>query len=115
VTSGSSIIAFLSTAGIPPFSGFWSKLLIILAVWQMSKSAAVVALVASAITLWYFLVLQKKVYYGEPVSAISGGKESTGGILSVEILLSAINVAVGVAFPFILIYLNHAGLLHGMM
>ena len=34
VTGTTSILAFLSTAGIPPLSGFWSKLIIIIAVWQ---------------------------------------------------------------------------------
>ena len=31
VTGTTSVIAFLSTAGIPPLSGFWSKLIIIIA------------------------------------------------------------------------------------
>lgn len=111
VTSASSIIAFLSTAGIPPFSGFWSKLLIVLAVWKVSHSVAIVALVASAITLWYFLVLQKKVYYGEPATQLPSGKEAPAGIISVEVLLSAINVAVGVLFPLILLYLQNIKLI----
>ncbi len=111
ITSASSIIAFLSTAGIPPFSGFWSKLLIIIAVWKVSSSIAIAALVASAITLWYFLVLQKKVYYSSPVTEIREGKESSIGILSVEVILSAINVAVGVLFPFILIYMQRVGII----
>ena len=34
VTGGTSVVGFLSTAGIPPLSGFWSKLLIILALFQ---------------------------------------------------------------------------------
>ena len=34
VTGTTSVIAFLSTAGVPPLSGFWSKLLIIVGLWQ---------------------------------------------------------------------------------
>lgn len=111
VTGTSSIIAFLSTAGIPPLSGFWSKLLIILAVWKVSSSVAIAALAASIITLWYFLQLQKKVYYGEPNNEIEGGREASAGILGVEVLLSSINVAAGVLFPLILLYISHAGII----
>jgi multicomponent Na+:H+ antiporter subunit D len=38
VTGFSSIAAFLSTAGIPPFAGFWSKLLIIMALWNSNRA-----------------------------------------------------------------------------
>ena len=34
VTSVTSVIGVLSTAGVPPLSGFWSKLIIVIALWQ---------------------------------------------------------------------------------
>jgi multicomponent Na+:H+ antiporter subunit D len=112
-TGISSIVAFLSTAGIPPFSGFWSKLIIIVAAWQVSKASAVIALLAGVITLGYLLVLQKKVFFGKPPEEMRNVKEAGGGIKAVQILLSAINVAAGLIFPLVLLYFGELGLIGG--
>ena len=56
-TSWTSVIALLSTTGIPPLSGFWSKLLIIIALWAGgAKVYAMLALLFSVVTLAYFMV-----------------------------------------------------------
>ncbi|HWS30571.1 MAG TPA: proton-conducting transporter membrane subunit [Clostridia bacterium] len=111
VTSTSSVIALLSMAGIPPLSGFWSKLLVIIAVWRISNAAAITALLLSVLTLAYFLLLQKKVFFGKIKPELKDVKECAPAIKGVEILLSALNIIVGVAFPLILIVLNKGGLL----
>ena len=111
VTAGSSIIAFLSTAGIPPLSGFWSKLVIIIAVWSVSPVAAGIALLASIITLAYFLILQKKVFFGKPAEGMEDVKESNVGIVGIEILLSGITIAMGILFPLVLIFMQSKGLI----
>ena len=55
VTSGSTLIASMSIAGIPPFNGFWSKLLIIVAAVQAGHSwSAFWAVLASILTLASF-------------------------------------------------------------
>lgn len=110
VTSTSSVIALLSMAGIPPLSGFWSKLLVIIAVWQVSKGLAIAALCLSVLTLAYFLLLQKKVFFGKINPTLKDVKEASPAIVSIEVLLSALNIAVGVAFPFLLIALQNSGL-----
>jgi len=112
VTSFSSVIAFLSTAGIPPFVGFWSKLLIILALWGSGNQIlAGTALCASIFTAAYFLRLQKKVFFGQTPEHLSSVCEVTGSIKFVEILLTAITSIVGVMFPLILVYLQGKGLI----
>jgi len=55
VTSGSTLIASMSIAGIPPFNGFWSKLLIIVAAVRAGHSwSAFWAVLASILTLASF-------------------------------------------------------------
>ncbi len=110
VTAFSSIIAFLSTAGIPPFTGFWSKLLIVMALWTSGNPVmAGAALTASIFTSAYFLRLQKKVFFGPLPDRLSEVKEVTGSIKFIEILLTAVTITVGVLFPMILVYLQNAG------
>ena len=65
ITSTSSLGASLSISGIPPFNGFFSKLIIIIAAVQARfYLVAFLAVVVSIITLAYFLKFQKRVFYG---------------------------------------------------
>ena len=100
VTSGTSVVALLSIAGIPPLAGFWSKLVIIIALWQSGHhNYALIAVVASTITLGYFLLLQRRMFFGKTPSELSGIKEARAGLLVPALLLSAIAIALGIAFP----------------
>jgi len=111
VTGFSSIAAFLSTAGIPPFAGFWSKLLIIMALWKdHSPVFAGIALFASIFTAAYFLRMQKKVFFGKLPEKYADLKEIGGSIKFAEIMLTIIMIVVGVGFPFVLLYLNTRGI-----
>jgi len=112
VTAFSSIIAFLSTAGIPPFLGFWSKFLIITALWNTDhKILGGIALCASILTTAYFLRLQKKVFFGKTPTKLTSVSEITGSIKFAEILLTMITIMAGILFPLILLYLQHLGLM----
>jgi multicomponent Na+:H+ antiporter subunit D len=111
VTGVTAIIAFLSTAGIPPLSGFWSKLIIIMALWKVSPALACVALGASVLTLAYLLIMQKKVFFGKAEGAMANATEASRGIVTAEVLLASVNVLVGLAFPLILLYLQSVHML----
>ena len=66
VTGCTSFIASMSIAGLPPFSGFWSKLIIIMACIQAHHlPLAVLAVIVSVMTLVYFLKVQKCAFFGE--------------------------------------------------
>lgn len=66
VTGTTSLIASMSISGIPPLSGFWSKLIIILAAVQARHFGfAAVAVLVSIITLAYYLKVQKMAFFGE--------------------------------------------------
>lgn len=112
VTAISSIAAFLSTTGIPPFAGFWSKLLIIMALWtNNSQVFAVTALAASILTASYFLRLQKKVFFGKLPEKYAELTEIGGSIKFAQIMLTVVMIIVGLAFPFMLLYLKSRGIL----
>lgn len=66
VTSATSMIASMSIAGIPPFNGFWSKLIIIVACIQAQHFAyAFWAVLASILTLASFMKVQRYGFFGE--------------------------------------------------
>lgn len=112
VTAISSTAAFLSAAGIPPFAGFWSKLLIIMALWANgSKVFAAIALFSSIFTAAYFLRVQKKVFFGKLPEKYAALKEVTGSINFAQIMLTVVTIGVGLVFPLVLLYLKSRGLL----
>lgn len=63
-TATASMIASLSIAGVPPFSGFWSKLIIVIAcVLSGHYWLALAAVLVSILTLSAFLKVQKMVFF----------------------------------------------------
>ncbi|MCX6093808.1 MAG: proton-conducting transporter membrane subunit [Candidatus Bipolaricaulota bacterium] len=110
VTAGTSAVASLSIAGLPPLAGFWSKLLIVLALWNAKEYAfAAVAILASLVTLAYFLSLQRRVFFGKPLEKWAGAREASVGLLVPAVALALITIALGVGFPFALKILMGGG------
>jgi len=103
VTGLTSVLASLSTAGIPPLAGFWSKLIIIIALWLSGNYIyAVIAVLGSVLTLAYFLSLQRNVFFGKLREGFSSIKEGPLYFTIPAVLLAVITVGVGIAFPYIL-------------
>jgi len=103
VTGATSTIAFLSAAGIPPLAGFWSKLIILLALWNAGRYGfAAAAVVASVVTLGYLLIMQRRAFFGRIHAGLEGLRDAGTGILIAEIILAVITVGVGIAYPFVL-------------
>ena len=66
VTAGTSLVASLSIAGVPPFNGFVSKLVIILACVQAGYHGfALWAVIVSIMTLALFMKVQKHAFFGK--------------------------------------------------
>lgn len=103
VTNATSLVGLLSTAGIPPLSGFWSKLIIIVALFNAQRFAyGWIALLASVLTLAYFLFMERNVFF---IKTEAAGQDKGGIPFSLkfcEVLLAAITIGVGLGFPFIL-------------
>jgi multicomponent Na+:H+ antiporter subunit D len=56
----------MSISGIPPFAGFWSKLIIIIAALQAGYFiSTIVAILVSIITLAYYLKFQSHAFFGK--------------------------------------------------
>ena len=103
LTSLTSVIGSLSCAGLPPLAGFWSKLVIIIALWLAGyKSYAVIAVLGSILTLAYFLALQRKVFFGKPSVEFKDVKEAGFSLMCPAIALAILIVAVGVLSPWLL-------------
>ena len=76
VTANTSLIGSMSIAGVPPFNGFWSKLIIIVACVQAQHFMhAFWAVFASILTLAYFMKVQRYAFFGELKGAFSRVKE----------------------------------------
>lgn len=103
LTGITSVLASLSTAGIPPLSGFWSKLVIIIALWMSGYHGyAIIAILASVVTLAYLLSMQRRVFFGVLSEDFSNIKEVGLGLLFPAVILALIIIGVGIFFPFIL-------------
>ena len=103
ITGVTSIIASLSTAGVPPFSGFWSKVLIVVALWKVGQhSAAGLAVAVSVLTLAYFLVLQRRVFFGKATDATGDVREARWELTVPAIVLAAVTTGIGLLVPMLL-------------
>jgi len=76
VTSTTNFIASMSIAGMPPFSGFWSKLIIIIAAVQAGHLGyAIWAVMVSVLTLALFAGVLRDAFWGEPSQNWQGIRE----------------------------------------
>jgi len=64
ITGATNLVASMSIAGVPPFNGFWSKLIIIIAAVQAGRYGyAFWAVLASVLTLASFMKVMKYAFY----------------------------------------------------
>jgi NADH-quinone oxidoreductase subunit L len=64
ITSGTFIVGWLAIAGVPPFSGFWSKDDILLAAWEKNRALWLVGLITALMTAYYMSRQVFLVFYG---------------------------------------------------
>ena len=99
VTSITSAFGTLSIAGVPPFNGFWSKLFIILGALAAGQYTVAVLLVCvSVFTLGYFLLLQRRVFFGKLNAKWQDIREAPLAMSVAVIFLAAQCLLVGVFF-----------------
>jgi NADH-quinone oxidoreductase subunit N len=97
------MMLILSTAGVPPFAGFWAKVVVIEAVLDVGLAwLAAVAVVFSVIGAFYYLRIVKLMYFDEPSESMP---IQAGGTVRAVLTLNGLAVLVLGIFPGALIQL----------
>lgn len=96
VTRATCTVASASIAGIPPFSGFWSKLILVIAAVQAGFYwiAAIIVFV-SLCTLIMYLKVQRYAFLGELPENLQQVKENKGSMLVAMVFLAFLCVLMG--------------------
>jgi multicomponent Na+:H+ antiporter subunit D len=102
VTSSTSLIGSMAISGIPPFNGFFSKLIIIIAAIQAHTAGyAIVAIIGSLLTLAALLKVQRYGFRGlvkfeKPLTRISWSMKSVMIVLALLCLLTSLMIVPGI-------------------
>ncbi|MHC4423750.1 MAG: complex I subunit 5 family protein [Planctomycetota bacterium] len=96
VTRATCTVASASIAGVPPFSGFWSKLILVVAAVgaQLYWVAAIIVFV-SLCTLIMYLKVQRYVFLGELPENLQQTQENKGSMLVAMVFLACLCVLMG--------------------
>jgi NADH-quinone oxidoreductase subunit N len=94
--AGMMAMLMFSLAGVPPFIGFWAKLGVIQAVLGAGYTwLAVVAVLFSVVSAYFYLRTVKVMYFDEPEdTTVIGGSALVRTVLSANVLLA---IALGIA------------------
>jgi multicomponent Na+:H+ antiporter subunit D len=99
VTAATTVVGSLSIAGVPPLNGFWSKLIIIVALIQAGHwGFALLAILASVLTLWYYLLIQRRAFFGQLNERWQAVREAPFWMTASTVILALACLAVGVFF-----------------
>ncbi|MHC4482080.1 MAG: complex I subunit 5 family protein [Planctomycetota bacterium] len=96
VTRATCTVASASIVGIPPFSGFWSKLILVVAAVQAGFYwVAAIIVFVSLCTLIMYLKVQRYVFLGELPENLEATEENTGSMLVSMVFLACLCVLMG--------------------
>ncbi len=95
-TRATCTVASASIVGIPPFSGFWSKLILVIAAVQAHFYwVAAIIVFVSLCTLIMYLKVQRYVFLGELPENLRQIKENRGSMLVAMVFLACLCVLMG--------------------
>ncbi|MCK4349780.1 MAG: hypothetical protein KAX13_02925, partial [Candidatus Krumholzibacteria bacterium] len=82
--------------------GFWSKLIIIMALLRAGYMVyGVIAILVGFVTLAYFIRLQANVLFGKLPEAFAGIREAPFTMVLPLVILAILCVGLGIAYPFV--------------
>jgi multicomponent Na+:H+ antiporter subunit D len=103
VTSGSAVVGSFSISGVPPFNGFWSKLIIIIAAFQAKNIWAASALILTAfLTLMCFLKFQRHAIFGEVSEKVKNAREAPFAMVLSLVVFAVLCLSIGIFNGWIL-------------
>jgi len=103
ITSGCCRVASLSIAGVPPFNGFWSKLIIIVAAVQAGYLwLAALATLVAFLTLVSFVKVQRYVIAGELPPQHAAVREVPASMCVAMVALAVVCLAAGLLAPYLM-------------
>jgi multicomponent Na+:H+ antiporter subunit D len=95
-TRATCSVASASIAGIPPFNGFWSKMILVIAAVQAGFLwLAAITVLVSLVTLISFLKIQRYVFLGELPENLKETRENKGYMLVAMVFLACLCVLMG--------------------
>ncbi|MBS1598742.1 MAG: NADH-quinone oxidoreductase subunit L [Bacteroidetes bacterium] len=103
VTHIAFLIACLSIAGIPPFSGFFSKEEILLAAWQQNRTIYWIGLITSGMTAFYMFRLYFSIFWNRDFNdhhSAHNHHGEGGGLITIPLIILAIGSIVSGFIPF---------------
>jgi len=96
VTRAACTVASASIVGIPPFSGFWSKLILVIAAVQAGFYwVAAIIVFVSLCTLIMYLKVQRYVFLGELPEKLKDVKEDVGTMLIAVVFMACLCLLMG--------------------
>lgn len=102
VTSAACSIASLSISGVPPFNGFWSKLIIIIALVQAKYyTFAAITVAVSFLTLVSFIKVQRYAIFGTLPEKFAAIKEVPYLMRGAMAILALLCIGAGLLYPFL--------------
>ncbi|MDR3436667.1 NADH-quinone oxidoreductase subunit NuoN [Telmatospirillum sp.] len=97
MTAVALAVFMLSMAGIPPLAGFWGKFYVFMAAIDKGYvGLAIIGVVTSVVSAFYYLRIIKVMYFDEPVEVLDHG---TGKGLSFIVAVNAVLVALFIFAP----------------
>lgn len=90
ITAISFIIASLALAGIPPFSGFWSKEMILGSVYEIDKFVFWIGIIAAFMTAFYISRACYLTFFGKPFKEHHLENNEKPDVMNIPVLILAV-------------------------
>jgi len=100
ITSITFLIGCLAIAGIPPFSGFFSKEEILLASSHSNFGIYIVALITAGLTAFYMFRLYFSIFWSKKIEVNSGHRHEGSFSMLAPLLILAVFAAISGFIPF---------------